>query len=218
MTTTHAKRYTTGFVTSRDGATIGYRRMGSGPGVILLHGGMQAARNFMRLATALSDSFTAYVPDRRGRGLSGPFGDDHGMEKEVQDLEALMAGTGARDVFGLSAGALIALQATLTLPSLGKVALYEPPLAIGGDASMMAWVPRYEKELARRSRGRHGLLHGRHRRRVDGQGAALRHGPVDAAGDPGQRKRRGKRERVVGCSYPRPSFRRTVGGGDGRHR
>ncbi|WP_246675372.1 alpha/beta hydrolase [Mesorhizobium sp. B2-3-4] len=144
-----AKNYSTGSVTSRDGTVIGYRRMGSGPGLILLHGGMQAAQNLMKLAAALSDAFAVYVPDRRGRGLSRPFGDNHGVEKEVQDLEALMAGTGARDVFGLSAGALIALRATLELATLRKVALYEPPLAIDGAPSPMAWVPRYEKELAK---------------------------------------------------------------------
>lgn len=149
MKATSARPYTTGAVTSRDGTTIGYRQMGNGPVLILLHGGMQAAQNFMRLATALSNTFTLCIPDRRGRGLSGPFGDEYGMEKELQDLHALVAGTGAQDVFGLSSGALIALQATLFLPSLRKVALYEPPLAIAGAPSPLAWAPRYESELAR---------------------------------------------------------------------
>ncbi|WP_202357769.1 alpha/beta fold hydrolase [Mesorhizobium sp. 113-3-3] len=135
-------------MTSRDGTTIGYRQIGRGPGLILLHGAMQAAQSFMRLATALSNSFTVYVPDRRGRGMSGPFGYQHGMEKELQDLQALVVGTGAQDVFGLSSGALIALQATLFLPTLRKVALYEPPLAVAGVTSPMAWAPRYERELA----------------------------------------------------------------------
>lgn len=148
MNTATAKAYTTGSVTSRDGTTIGYRQIGRGPGLILLHGAMQAAQSFLRLATALSNSLTVYVPDRRGRGMSGPFGYQHGMEKELQDLQALVVGTGAQDVFGLSSGALIALQATLLLPSLRKVALYEPPLAIAGVTSPMAWAPRYERELA----------------------------------------------------------------------
>jgi pimeloyl-ACP methyl ester carboxylesterase len=140
---------TAGSVVSKDGTTIGYRQAGSGPGLILVHGGMQTSQSFTKLATALSDAFTVYVPDRRGRGLSGPFGDNYGIEKEVEDLAALMARTSARNVFGLSSGALIALQAALTLPSMHKVALYEPPLAIDGAPSPMAWVPRYERELAR---------------------------------------------------------------------
>lgn len=149
MNATSTRPYTTGAVTSRDGTTIGYRQMGTGPALILLHGGMQAAQNFMRLATALSNTFTLCIPDRRGRGLSGPSGDEYGMEKELQDLQALVAGTGAQDVFGLSSGALIALQATLFLSSLRKVALYEPPLAIAGAPSPMAWAPRYESQLER---------------------------------------------------------------------
>lgn len=149
--------YTTGSVASQDGTTIGYRRvssqmtsrMGSGPAVILVHGAMQSSRSFTKLAAALSDAFTVYTPDRRGRGLSGPFGGNYGIEKEVEDLAALIAATGARNVFGLSSGALITLQAALILPSISRIALYEPPLAIDGAPSPMAWVPRYEKELAR---------------------------------------------------------------------
>ncbi len=52
--------YQTGSVTSRDGTTIGYRQLGRGPGVIAVHGGMQAAQNLMKLARALADSFTIY--------------------------------------------------------------------------------------------------------------------------------------------------------------
>src|SRR5262249_10761453 len=54
--------YATGSVTSEDGTTVGYRRLGRGPGLVLVHGGMQAAHSFMKLATALSDAFTVYVP------------------------------------------------------------------------------------------------------------------------------------------------------------
>jgi pimeloyl-ACP methyl ester carboxylesterase len=141
---------TTGSVTSEDGTVIGYRQTGNGPGIILVHGAMQTSLSFTKLAAALSDAFTVHVPDRRGRGLSGPFGDGYGMEKEVEDLAALLAGTGARQVFGLSSGALITLQAALLLPSIRKIALYEPPLATDrAPSSPMSWPPRYERELAR---------------------------------------------------------------------
>lgn len=59
-------KYTTGTVTSADGTTIGYRRLGSGPGVVLLSGGFLAAQHYMDLAGALSGAFTVYVVDRRG--------------------------------------------------------------------------------------------------------------------------------------------------------
>lgn len=66
--------YTTGSVTSADGTTIGFREFGHGPGVVLVHGGIQAAQSFTKLASALADTSTVYMPDRRGRGRSGPFG------------------------------------------------------------------------------------------------------------------------------------------------
>jgi pimeloyl-ACP methyl ester carboxylesterase len=146
MTTTPAPTFETGTVSSRDGTTVGYRRIGAGPGVVLLHGGMQAAQSFTKLATALSDRFTVYVPDRRGRGMSGPFTGDHGITKEIEDLQALLRATGARNVFGLSVGAVIALQTALSGPEIAKLALYEPPLSFDAVSSTQ-WVARYEREL-----------------------------------------------------------------------
>ena len=59
-----------GAVRSRDGTTIGYRRLGMGPGLILLHGSMSSGGHHVELARLLADTFTVFVPDRRGRGLS----------------------------------------------------------------------------------------------------------------------------------------------------
>jgi len=109
---------------------------------------MNASQHYMRLAAALSDTFTVYVPDRRGRGLSGPHGDQYSIAKECEDVDTLLDKTGAHFVFGHSSGGLIALQAALTLPSIRKVAVYEPPLSVHGSVPM-SWVPRYERELAK---------------------------------------------------------------------
>ena len=135
-------------VRSRDGTAITYRERGEGPGVVLVHGAMQSAKNFARLTEALSASFRVYVPNRRGRGGSGPFGVEYGVAREVEDLDALLQQTGARFVFGLSSGALIALCAARALSSVAKLALYEPPLAIDG-ADPAQWVPRYRSEVDR---------------------------------------------------------------------
>jgi len=136
-----------GSVRSADGTTIGYRQTGHGPGVILVHGGGQSSQNLMRLAVALSDRFTVYVPDRRGRGLSGPHREDHGARKEVEDLDALLDHTQAHNVFGLSVGALIAIEAARVLPAITRLALYEPPLEFDG-ITQTAWLPRYEREMS----------------------------------------------------------------------
>jgi pimeloyl-ACP methyl ester carboxylesterase len=136
-----------GSVTSADGTTIGYRQAGDGPGVVLVHGGGASSHNLMTLATALSGQFTVYVPDRRGRGMSGPYREGHGLRTEVEDLGALLDHTGARNVFGLSVGALIAIEAARTMPAITRLALYEPPLESDG-ITQTAWLPRYERELA----------------------------------------------------------------------
>jgi pimeloyl-ACP methyl ester carboxylesterase len=143
-----SQAHTTGSVTSTDGTSIGYRQLGHGPGVILIHGGMQASQNLMKLAMALQDAFTVYIPDRRGRGRSGPFGDDYGLDKECEDLNALLGRTGARNVFGLSAGAIVVLKAALILPGIEKVAVYEPPLVTVHTSPPMDMITRYKRELA----------------------------------------------------------------------
>jgi pimeloyl-ACP methyl ester carboxylesterase len=146
-TPTPAEHEAIGFATSKDGSTIGYRQVGHGPGLVLLHGAMESSQSHTQLAVALADAFTVYLPDRRGRGLSGPYGEDHTMQKDVEDLDALLAATGARDVFGVSSGGLIVLQAALTLPAIHKAAVYEPALFVGGAPA--AILTRFDAEMAR---------------------------------------------------------------------
>jgi pimeloyl-ACP methyl ester carboxylesterase len=124
------QEYSKGSVTSKDNTIIGYRQMGSGPGIILLHGGGKSSQTLMQLGTALAEEFTVYIPDRRGRGLSGPFGDDYGLKREVEDIDALLKKTGAHYVFGTATGGIIALQSALELPDIHKAVLYEPPFYV----------------------------------------------------------------------------------------
>ena len=146
-TTGAGESYTTHTVTSRDGTVIAYRQIGRGPGLVILHGAMETGLSHLQLAEALASSFTVYLPDRRGRGLSGPSGPDYGMRKEVEDVDALLAATGAHTVMGVSAGALIALRAALELPAIRKAAIFEPPLSINGSVDMR-WLPELDRELA----------------------------------------------------------------------
>jgi pimeloyl-ACP methyl ester carboxylesterase len=132
---------------SADGTAIGYRQYGSGPGLILVHGAMQAAQHLAALAATLADEFLVVVPDRRGRGSSQPDGTGSGLRHEVEDLQALIAATGARFLFGHSSGALIVLRAALVTPAVERAALYEPPLSVRGS-SPSAWLPRFHREIA----------------------------------------------------------------------
>jgi pimeloyl-ACP methyl ester carboxylesterase len=137
---------TTGLVVSKDGTTIGFRQLGHGPGLIVLHGAISSGYTHMQLAQALADAFTVYLVDRRGRGLSGPFGSDYTIQQEVDDLQALLAKTDSHFVFGVSSGAIITLQAALLLPAIHKIAIYEPPLLVNDPAAGLA---RFDNEMAR---------------------------------------------------------------------
>jgi pimeloyl-ACP methyl ester carboxylesterase len=133
-------------VTSKDGTIIGYHQLGSGPGLVLVQGAMGSAHNFSDLAKMLSETFTVYVPDRRGRGMSPcPYNKNYTVQKDVEDLEAILSKTGAHFVFGLSSGAVISLIASITLPAIHKVAAYEPPFFVNGLPS--AFFERYKEEI-----------------------------------------------------------------------
>jgi pimeloyl-ACP methyl ester carboxylesterase len=109
---------------------------------------MQSAASFTDLGAALADRFTVLIPDRRGRGLSGPFRPDHCMATEIDDLGRLLAETGTRNVFALSAGAVVAMHTALVNPTILRLALYEPPLEFG-TVQPRYWAASYEAALAK---------------------------------------------------------------------
>ena len=137
----------TGSVVSADGTTIGYRQLGRGTGIIVVHGSMSSGYYHLQLAEALADAFTVYLPDRRGRGLSGPYRPGDGIQQEADDLDAVLAATGARNVFAASVGADIALEAAARSAAIGKLALYEP-LLFPDQATGQAVMARYDQQLA----------------------------------------------------------------------
>ncbi|MBI1258259.1 MAG: alpha/beta fold hydrolase [Chloroflexi bacterium] len=141
-----APRFSTETVTSKDGTVITYRQLGHGPGVVLLHGSMESAASHMGLAQALADAFTVYLPERRGH-MQDVNRSTYSIQREVEDLDALLTKTDTHNVFGVSSGGLIALQAALTLPNLRKVAVYEPALIVNHSLST-DFLPRYDREIA----------------------------------------------------------------------
>lgn len=120
-------------VASKDGTTIAFDRRGDGPALILVGGAFQHRAidpSTVRLAELLSSSFTVYHYDRRGRGDSGdtlPYA----VEREIEDLDALIQDAGgAASVFGMSSGAVLALDAATSGVDITRLALYEPPMAV----------------------------------------------------------------------------------------
>lgn len=117
-------------VTSRDGTTVAYERIGAGAPLIMVVGAFNDHLTGAPLAATLASDFTVFTYDRRGRGGSGdtlPYA----VEREVEDLAALLdeAG-GAAALFGFSSGAVLSLKAAqLGLP-VTRLALYDTPIRL----------------------------------------------------------------------------------------
>ncbi|MGD8192853.1 alpha/beta fold hydrolase [Brevibacillus ginsengisoli] len=118
-------------VISKDGTTIAFDKTGNGPAIVLICAAFQTRLDPMmsQLASLLSPHFTVFNYDRRGRGDSGDTA-PYAVEREVEDIEALIneAG-GSASVFGMSSGAVLALEAARKL-AIASLALYEPPFVV----------------------------------------------------------------------------------------
>jgi pimeloyl-ACP methyl ester carboxylesterase len=138
-------------VTSRDGTRIAYERSGQGPALVLVDGAL-CFRSFgpmAPLAELLAADFTVYRYDRRGRGDSGDTA-PYAVAREVEDLEALIAQTGdSAFVFGMSSGAVLALEAAASGVAISKLALYEPPLTVGEEDPEDDFAERIEQLISR---------------------------------------------------------------------
>src|SRR5262245_17514268 len=122
---------------SKDGTAIAFERIGNGAAVILVdaalcHRGMGQTR---QLAELLAPHFTVITYDRRGRGESGDT-PPYAVQREVEDLAALLheAG-GSAYIWGMSSGAVLALEAASQLNGIRKLAVYEAPLIVDDSRS-----------------------------------------------------------------------------------
>jgi pimeloyl-ACP methyl ester carboxylesterase len=121
--------YTT---TSGDGTVIAYDRAGDGAPLVLVPGAFSYRRypGQVRLAGLLEARFTVYSYDRRGRGDSGDR-KPYAVEREIEDLAAVIdAAGGHAHVWGLSSGAVLALEAAAAGLPIRRLAVHEPPLVV----------------------------------------------------------------------------------------
>lgn len=117
-------------VTSADGSTIAYDRLGEGPTVIIVAGMFCDRERTRPLADHLASllaNHTIINYDRRGRGDSNnvlPYS----VDREIDDLVALVAAAaGPASVYGHSSGAGLALRATAAGLPVERLILHEPP-------------------------------------------------------------------------------------------
>ena len=142
-------------VTSKDGTTIAFDRLGSGSAVILVSGGSVDRGSNAGVADILSSDFTVFNYDRRGRGPSGDT-PPYAVEREIEDIDAVVtAAGGSAYLYGSSSGAVLALYAAEKLPGrITKLALWEPPFILDPSARPPAdQVEQYNKMLAEGRRG-----------------------------------------------------------------
>ncbi|NOU86052.1 alpha/beta fold hydrolase [Paenibacillus sp. LMG 31460] len=119
-------------IISRDGTKIVYDKVGQGPALILVAGAFSYRKfpGLVQLANLLSEHFTVYNYDRRGRGDSGDT-QPYDILREIEDLQAMIdVAGGSANVWGLSSGAVLALQAASRGVNITKLALHEPPFVV----------------------------------------------------------------------------------------
>jgi len=137
-------------VTSADGISIDYDIAGSGPTLILVAGALQHRAidpSTQRLIDALAKDMTVINYDRRGRGESGDT-KPYAVAREIEDIEALIDAAGTRaSLYGLSSGAVLAIEAASALASkVDHVVAYEPPIDVEQTSSEQIWAPVKEQE------------------------------------------------------------------------
>jgi pimeloyl-ACP methyl ester carboxylesterase len=127
------------FVTSKDGTRIAYEVAGHGQVVLIVLGALNSRKSGAKLAKLLASKFTAVSYDRRGRGDSSDSA-SYAPDREVEDLAALIDGVGGPVfLYGHSSGAALAIAAAVKLrKQVAKLAIYEAPYALDGNARKAA--------------------------------------------------------------------------------
>jgi len=117
-------------VLSNDGTRIAFEQTGTGSTLIMVDpaGSFHGFRPMQDLVPLLASAFTVVTYDRRGRGESTdtlPYS----VEREVDDLEALIAALGGSAfLYGFSSGAVLSPLAAARGLAINKMVLLEPPL------------------------------------------------------------------------------------------
>lgn len=113
-------------VTSKDSTKIVCKVEGRGPPLVLVHGCASVAERWTEVQPILSEHFTLYAMDRRGRGASGD-NDSYSIEREFEDVASVVASIeGPVDLLGHSFGGVCSMEAALQVDNLRRLIVYEP--------------------------------------------------------------------------------------------
>ena len=123
----------TQYAVSADGTRIAFEVVDAGPTMVIVEGALchRGLGAFEGLDPVLADGFTVVGYDRRGRGQSGSGSAPYDVQREVEDLVAVIAAGPANPfVFGMSSGAALSLEAARQGVPISRLALYEPPFIL----------------------------------------------------------------------------------------
>ncbi|HYO39747.1 MAG TPA: alpha/beta hydrolase [Nocardioidaceae bacterium] len=126
---------TTRFATSADGTTIAFQTTGDGPALVVVDGALcsRTMGPSQDLAAHLASRFCVTSYDRRGRGDSDAGASPHSLDREVEDLRAVLEAVGGHaHVLGVSSGGAIALEAARIGTPIDQVVVYEAPFIVDG--------------------------------------------------------------------------------------
>ncbi|MBU6379532.1 MAG: alpha/beta fold hydrolase, partial [Gammaproteobacteria bacterium] len=162
MSVNRISRHFASITTGRWGARqVHYRRVGSGPVVILFHQSPLSSRDMISTMERWKTHFTCIAPDSPGFGLSDPLGVAEAQmqdfaEAAIEFMDAL--GIERAAVYGFHTGAMISAAIAAAFPQRiacaaanGYVMLaegekaeivrhYLPPFAPAWDGSHLAWL------------------------------------------------------------------------------
>jgi len=107
-------------VSVRDRSRIHYRRLGQGPGMVLLHGYPQTGHMWRKVMPALAERFTVVAPDLRGYGDSDRPAAGYDKRTMAADVADVIRTLGIQPVVlvGHDRGARVAHRFALDHPSL----------------------------------------------------------------------------------------------------
>lgn len=125
-------------IISKDGTQIAYDKTGQGPALVLVDGAF-CFREYgvtPKLVPLLSNYFTVFSYDRRGRGESTDT-KPYSVDREIEDLKTVVEATKEIPfVYGISSGAALLLKSVDKGLIIKKIALFEPPYIVVNSNDM----------------------------------------------------------------------------------
>ena len=125
------------FAHSPDGTPVAYDRCGTGPALLLLHGGGGSRQEWRETGYVrrLQDDFTVITLDLRGHGESGLPTDpaDYTTDKMGQDILAVADACGVERfvIWGMSYGGKVGRYLAVQSERVAKIILMGTPLGLG---------------------------------------------------------------------------------------